>query len=382
MLTNPILLDYQSSTPCSKEVLKSMEPYWSDFFANPSSKSNLAAISASAALEVSREKIQNYLKLPNKKVIFTSGATESNNLALLGYARSFYKKTNIRGNIITLATEHKAVLEPLQQLEKEGFSLTEILPEEDGLISIGKLLGLIKEDTFLISIMLANNEIGVIQPLKEIADICKSRNLILHSDAAQCLGYLPLELMDDNINMITISSHKIYGPKGVGILLLDRDIEISPLFWGGGQEQGLRPGTVPVPLIVGCAKAIELAVLKQDQNFKKLANHRDYLLNELLKSDFRIKINGSMKNRLPHNLNITILDINGTQLHKHLKAKIVCSSGSACSKGSPSHVLKAIGRSTEESEASLRISIGLMTTSEEIKLAHNILLSTFKYLRR
>ena len=247
MLTNPILLDYQSSTPCSKEVLKSMEPYWSDFFANPSSKSNLAAISASAALEVSREKIQNYLKLTNKKVIFTSGATESNNLALLGYARSFYKKTNTRGNIITLATEHKAVLEPLKQLEKEGFSLTEILPEEDGLISIEKLLGLIKEDTFLISIMLANNEIGVIQPLKEIADICKSRNLILHSDAAQCLGYLPLELMDDNINMITISSHKIYGPKGVGILLLDREIEISPLFWGGSQEHGLRPGTVPVP---------------------------------------------------------------------------------------------------------------------------------------
>lgn len=278
MLSTSILLDYQSSTPCLEEVVNAMAPYWSEIFSNPSSKSNLAGINASAILEVSREKIQEYLFLKKKKVIFTSGATESNNLALLGFARNYHKETKKYGHIITLKTEHKAVLEPLDQLKKEGFHVTEMSPEKDGLILEEKFIDCIRDDTFLVSIMMANNEIGVIQPLKRISEICNSRDIVLHSDYAQCLGCLVLDSLDSVANMLTISSHKIYGPKGVGILLIDRDIELQPLVLGGGQEFGLRSGTLPLPLIVGFTKAIEIAVLNQKENIQKFLFHRDNLL--------------------------------------------------------------------------------------------------------
>ena len=338
MLSTPILLDYQSSTPCLEDVVNSMAPYWSEIFSNPSSKSNLAGINASAILEVSREKIQEYLFLKKKKVIFTSGATESNNLALLGFARKHYIETENYGHIITLKTEHKAVLEPLDQLRKEGFHITEISPEQDGLISEEKFVSCIRDDTFLVSIMMANNEIGVVQPLKVISEICSSRDIILHSDYAQCLGFLEFDSLDSVANMLTISSHKIYGPKGVGILLIDRDIELQPLVLGGGQEFGLRSGTLPLPLIVGFTKAIEIAVLNQKKNIQNFLFHRDKLLKGLLDNNSGVEINGSMKERLPHNLNLTVLDVNGSKLHKSLKSKIICSSGSACSNGEPSRM--------------------------------------------
>ena len=381
MLSTPILLDYQSSTPCLEEVVNSMAPYWSEIFSNPSSKSNLAGINASAILEVSREKIQEYLFLKKKKVIFTSGATESNNLALLGFARKHYIETKNYGHIITLKTEHKAVLEPLDQLRKEGFHITEISPEKDGLVSEEKFVSCIRDDTFLVSIMMANNEIGVIQPLKEISEICISRDIILHSDYAQCLGCFEFDSLDSVANMLTISSHKIYGPKGVGILLIDRDIELQPLVLGGGQEFGLRSGTLPLPLIVGFTKAIEIAVLNQKKNIQNFLFHRDKLLKGLLDNNSGVEINGSMKERLPHNLNLTVLDVNGSKLHKSLKSKIICSSGSACSNGEPSHVLLALGRSFKEAEASLRLSIGLMTTKEDIEKSIEIITDSIKLLR-
>ena len=381
MLSTPILLDYQSSTPCLEDVVNSMEPYWSEIFSNPSSKSNLAGINASAILEVSREKIKEYLFLQKKKLIFTSGATESNNLALLGFARNFYKKTEKYGHIITLKTEHKAVLEPLNQLRKEGFDITEISPEKDGLISKDKFISCIRDDTFLVSIMMANNEIGVIQPLKEISEICRSREIILHSDYAQCLGFLELDSLDSVANMLTVSSHKIYGPKGVGLLLIDSDIELQPLILGGGQEFGLRSGTLPLALIVGFTKAIEIAALNKKTNIEKFLFLRERLLQGLLQNNSGLKINGSMKKRLPHNLNLTILGVNGSKLHKHLKSKIICSSGSACSNGEPSHVLLALGRSFKEAESSIRLSIGLSTNSKDIKQAIQILTHTIKALR-
>ena len=282
MLSTPILLDYQSSTPCSKDVVDSMKPFWSEIFSNPANKSNLAGINASAILEASREKIEQSLFLKNKKVIFTSGATESNNLALLGFARNFYKKTGNYGHIITLKTEHKAVLEPLNQLKKEGVMVTEINPEKDGLISEEQFKKKIREDTFLVSIMLANNEIGVIQPIENISKICKSRGITLHSDFAQCLGYIELDNLLSDVNMITISSHKIYGPKGIGLLLIDEEINLEPLIVGGGQEYGLRSGTLPLPLVVGFAKAIEIAVFNQKSNAEKLLSYRNNLLKGLL----------------------------------------------------------------------------------------------------
>jgi len=381
MLSTPILLDYQSSTPCSKDVVDSMKPFWSEIFSNPSSKSNLGGINASAILEASREKIEQNLFLKNKKVIFTSGATESNNLALLGFARNFYRKTGNCGHIITLKTEHKAVLEPLNQLKKEGFMVTEIKPEKDGLISEEQFKKNIREDTFLVSFMLANNEIGVIQPLENISKICKSRGITLHSDFAQCLGYIELDNLLSDVNMITISSHKIYGPKGIGLLLIDEEINLEPLIVGGGQEYGLRSGTLPLPLVVGFAKAIEIAVLNQKNNAEKLLFYRNNLLEGLLKNNSGLLINGSIEKRLPHNLNLTVLDLNGAKFHKLLKSKIICSSGSACSNGEPSHVLLALGRSFKEAESSIRLSIGLSTNSKDIKQAIHILTDTIRSLR-
>ena len=381
MLSTPILLDYQSSTPCSKDVVDSMKPFWSEIFSNPASKSNLAGINASAILEASREKIEQNLFLKNKKVIFTSGATESNNLALLGFARNFYKKTGNYGHIITLKTEHKAVLEPLNQLKKEGFMVTEINPEKDGLISEEQFKKNIREDTFLVSVMLANNEIGVIQPVENISKICKSRGITLHSDFAQCLGYIELDNLLSDVNMITMSSHKIYGPKGIGLLLIDEEINLEPLIVGGGQEYGLRSGTLPLPLVVGFAKAIEIAVFNQKNNAEKLLFHRNNLLEGLLENNSGLLINGSIEKRLPHNLNLTVLDLNGAKFHKLLKSKIICSSGSACSNGEPSHVLLALGRSFKEAESSIRLSIGLSTNSKDIKKAIHILTNTIRSLR-
>jgi len=381
MLSTPILLDYQSSTPCSKDVVDSMKPFWTDIFSNPTNKSNLAGINASAILEASREKIEQYLLLNNKKVVFTSGATESNNLALIGFARNYYKKTGNYGHIITLKTEHKAVLEPLDQLKNEGFLVTEITPEKDGLISEENFIKSIREDTFMVSIMLANNEIGVIQPLENISKICKSREITLHSDFAQCLGYIELSDLHSKVNMITISSHKIYGPKGIGLLLIDNDIDLQPLIVGGGQEYGLRSGTLPLPLIVGFTKAIEIAVFNQKKNAEKLLVYRNSLLQGLLEKNSGLLINGSIEKRLPQNLNLTALDVNGAKLHKLLKSKIICSSGSACSNGEASHVLLAIGRSFKEAESSIRLSIGLSTNSQDIKQAIQIITDTIKSLR-
>ena len=381
MLSTPILLDYQSSTPCSKDVVDSMKPFWSEIFSNPASKSNLAGINASAILEASREKIEQNLFLKNKKVIFTSGATESNNLALLGFARNFYKKTGNYGHIITLKTEHKAVLEPLNQLKKEGFMVTEINPEKDGLISEEQFKKNIREDTFLVSVMLANNEIGVIQPIENISKICKSQGITFHSDFAQCLGYIELDNLLSDVNMITMSSHKIYGPKGIGLLLIDEEINLEPLIVGGGQEYGLRSGTLPLPLVVGFAKAIEIAVFNQKNNAEKLLLYRNNLLEGLLENNSGLLINGSIEKRLPHNLNLTVLDLNGAKFHKLLKSKIICSTGSACSNGEPSHVLLALGRSFKEAESSIRLSIGLSTNSKDIKQAIHILTNTIRSLR-
>ena len=382
MVTSPILLDFQSSTPCLKEVVEEMSSYWIENFANPSSKGNLSGLYASASLEVSRNKIEENLNLSNKKIIFTSGATESNNLALLGLARNFQQRTGRYGNIITLKTEHKAVLEPLRQLKKEGFSITELNPESDGLISEENLINSLRDDTFLISIMLANNEIGVIQPIEKIFKICKKNNIKFHTDATQSLGYLAIKNFDSLANMVTLSSHKIYGPKGIGLLIIDEDIQLKPLFYGGGQEFGLRSGTIPLPLIVGFSKAIELAIKNQARNSIQLAELRNGLMNGLLKNNSEILINGSLTDRLPHNLNFTVLNVNGSQFHKYIKHQIVCSSGSACSNGQVSHVLQSIGRSFKEAESSVRLSIGLTTTAEEIEKSIDVITDTIYKLRR
>ncbi len=381
MPENPLDFDYQSTTPCSQLVLEAMSQYWDEFWGNPSSRQNRAGLYASAAIGNAREKLASILRVNPERVVFTSGATEANNLALLGHSRAMLSKIGKPGHLITLATEHQAVLDPICQLQKEGFSVTKLSPNSDGIINLEELESSFKSNTFMVTIMFANNEIGVLQPMSEISSMCKKRGVVLHSDAAQALGYLPIHLDILEIDLLSISAHKIYGPKGIGALVLNQGVDIEPLLWGGGQENGIRPGTVPVPLVVGFVKAVEIAAMELDFNNKRLRNLRDNLWFGLKKEVPDLILNGSLNNRLPHNLNFTVKGVNGNRLQKLLKPLITCSSSSACSNGSPSHVLKALGRTLTESESSLRLSLGRSTTQEDIDQAIIRLVKVIEQLR-
>tara|TARA_Y100001968_G_scaffold297456_1_gene306443 strand:+ start:38229 stop:39377 length:1149 start_codon:yes stop_codon:yes gene_type:complete len=373
--------DFQSSTPCSQEVLDAMLPFWLENWGNPSSRQNRLGLLASAAISVAREELASLLKVKQERIIFTSGATEANNLALIGHAHNSLQKKGLPGHLITLATEHHAVLDPLRQLKNEGFRLTELRPDSQGIISLNRLEEAFEDDTILVSIMLANNEIGVLQPIREIAALCKERSITFHSDAAQGFGYLPLDFDDLDVDLMSLSAHKIYGPKGVGALIKREEVVLSPLAWGGGQENKLRPGTLPVPLIIGFAKAAEILNKDLFNRVDRLKKLRNIFIDELSNQVNDLIINGSLDKRLPHNLNITIPGVNGNRLHRELRPLINCSSGSACSNGSPSHVLLAIGRSKEEAQASLRLSLGAKTTVSDVREATDLISKVVRDLR-
>ncbi len=370
---NHLIFDFQSSTPCSSTVVEEMAPYWNEFWGNPSNLNNRSGLYASAAVKVSREKIASYLNINPKRLIFTSGATEANNLGLVGFARAKAKLNGKPGHIITVSTEHHAVLDPLRHLQKEGFKLTELQPNKDGLINIDQLSKASEKDTFMVSVMAANNEIGVLQPISAIGSFCKQKGIAFHSDAAQALGYLDLDPDPLGIDLMSLSAHKIYGPKGIGALVIRDGIPLEPSQFGGGQELGLRSGTLPVPLIVGFAKAVEITKNDQDERNKRLLFLRNLLCSGLKKNIAGLTINGSIEKRLPHNLNITFPGVNGTRLHSQLRRFIFCTSGSACSNGEASHVLQQIGLSKKDAEASIRMSIGRNTTEKEIKKAIEII---------
>ncbi|KGG13202.1 MULTISPECIES: cysteine desulfurase family protein [Prochlorococcus] len=381
MPEKPLDFDYQSTTPCSPLVLKAMEPYWEAFWGNPSNRQNRAGIYASAAISNARETLASILGVSPELVVFTSGATESNNLALLGHARAEALKNGKPGHLITLKTEHNSILDPILQLHREGFSVTQLSTKSDGLIDLEKLEDAFEDDTFMVSIMAANNEIGVIQPIPKIASLCSKYGASLHSDGAQAFGHLPIKLDRLGVDLFSLSGHKIYGPKGIGALIINKDMPIQPLLWGGDQEQNLRPGTIPVPLVIGLAKAAEIAYKEQKENSLKLSSLRNQLWNGLKKDIPDLLLNGSLIERLPHNLNFTVLRVNGRKLHKELRRFINCSSSSACSNGSPSHVLRALGRNSIEAESSLRLSLGRETTMEEINKAISIISEVIKQLR-
>ena len=342
-----------------------MAPYWEEHWGNPSSRQHRLGLTASAAVNLARQQLQKSLALRNSSLVFTSGATEANNLALLGRARHHGQS----GHLISVSTEHHAVLDPLRQLQREGFRVTLLSPGRDGLITPDQLLNALEPDTFLVSVMAANNEIGVLQPLQALSSLCRDRGISFHSDAAQAFGNIPLEPERLGLDLVSLSAHKIYGPKGVGALVIRNGERLSPLLWGGGQQDGLRPGTLPTPLIVGFAAAANHAL----NDLKQSRSRRTKLRNRLWEGlQYRIPgvlLNGAAEPRLPHNLNITIPGVNGRRLHQALRATVSCSSGSACSRGEASHVLQAIGRSRTEAEASLRLSLGRHTTETEIERA-------------
>ncbi len=370
---NHLVFDYQSSTPCSLEVVKAMAPYWNQFWGNPSNLTNRSGLFASAAVGVAREKIASYLKINSERLIFTSGATEANNLALIGHSRAKAKLLGKTGHIITVSTEHHAVLDPLRHLRYEGFRLTELKPNEHGLVNVDQISKSLEKDTFLVSVMAANNEIGVLQPISEIGSFCRERGIAFHTDAAQAFGYIDLEPDKNSIDLMSFTAHKIYGPKGIGALVIRDGVPVSPLQWGGGQEKGLRSGTLPVPLIVGFAKAVELTIKDSEKRNKRLLYLRNLLFDGLQANISGLILNGSPDLRLPHNLNITFPGLNGSRLHSQLRRFIFCTSGSACSSGKPSHVLQGIGLSKPEAEASIRISIGRETCEEDIQKAIEII---------
>ena len=377
----PLHFDYQASTPCEPQVLEAMQPYWCEFWGNASSTQSRSGLQASAAVALARDQLAAYLRVNSQRLIFTSGATEANNLALLGHARARALEVGRPGHLITVATEHQSVIDPLIQLQREGFRLTRITPSPDGLLSCDQLLDAFEIDTFLVSVMMANNEIGVLQPLAELGKLCSERGVTFHCDAVQAFGQMHFDIDEIGIDFLTITGHKIYGPKGIGALVVKSNLPLIPLQWGGGQETGLRSGTVPVPLAVGFAKAAEITF----QGLEKFQARYLYLRNQLWKRLSLelpdLQLNGSFDQRLSNNLNFTIPGIKGSSLHRALRSLIQCSNGSACSNGKPSHVLRAIGRTKEEAEASIRLSIGRTTTIDHINRAANLIVQTVRQLR-
>ena len=364
LTTQPLLLDFQATTPCAREVVDAMAPYWSEAWGNPSSRQHRLGLHASAAVNLARRQLADSLGLAPERIVFTSGATEANNLALLGHARHWGS-----GHVISVSTEHHAVLDPLAQLRREGFRVTLLQPGADGLIDPARLREAITDDTRLVSVMTANNEIGVLQPMAELAAICRTEGITFHSDAAQAFGHIPFQPDELGLDLVSLSAHKLYGPKGIGALVVQKGIELEPLQWGGGQESGLRAGTLPTALIVGFATAAELAMADLPQRQQRQKQLRDLLWADLQKRIPDLQRNGAEQPRLSHNLNVTVPGVNGTRLHRALRPHLACSSGSACSNGEPSHVLQALGLSRKEAEASLRLSLGRSTTSADVHTA-------------
>ncbi len=377
---NNIYFDNAATTKLDEEVLKEMMPYLTNEYGNASSIYKLGRNNRSA-VETAREKIAKAINAQPEEIYFTSGGTESDNTAIRGIAYSYKKKGN---HIIISKIEHPAVLETCRQLEKEGFEVTYINVDEDGIIDLEQLKKSIKETTILISIMFANNEIGTIQPIKEIGKIAREKNIYFHTDSVQAVGSIKIDVKDMNIDSLSMSAHKFYGPKGIGALYIRKGVIFQKFMNGGHQEKNKRAGTENVPAIVGMGKAIEIAYRDLEEHTKYIKELRDYYVKEVQSRISYIKINGDMDKRLPGNSNISFRFIEGEGLLLNLDLKGICaSSGSACTSGSldPSHVLLAIGLPHEIAHGSLRITIGKYNTKEEINYLVENLVEIVERLR-
>jgi cysteine desulfurase len=378
----PIYLDCNATTPVAPQVMAAMLPFFTDYFGNPSSLNHSYGWEAEAGINTAREILAAAINADPVEIIFTSGATEANNLAIKGIAESYMAEGK---HIITVQTEHSAVLAPCRYLETLGFSVTYLPVDADGLIDLGALAAAFRPETILVSVMAANNEIGVLQPIAEIGKLCADRNILFHTDAAQALGKIPLDVQTLQIDVMSMTAHKLYGPKGIGALYVrrrDPRVQLAPQHHGGGQERGLRSGTLCTPQIVGFGEAVRLAILDQDQEIERLGGLRDRLQNHLSTLP-NIHLNGHPTQRLPNNLNISIEGVKGTTLLSQLQPHIALSSGSTCSAANPapSHVIKALGRSDELARATLRFGLGQSTTAAEIDQVGKIVTDVVRTLR-
>jgi len=376
----PIYMDYSATTPVDPRVADKMIPYLREQFGNPASRSHMYGWSAEKAVEEARAQVAALVNADPREIIWTSGATEGNNLAIKGAAQ-FYKTKG--KHIITVKTEHKSVLDTVRELERQGFDATYLQPQENGLITIEQLKEAIRPDTILVSVMLVNNEIGVIQPIDAIGELCRAKGIIFHCDAAQATGKVDIDLEKSKVDLMTFTAHKTYGPKGIGALYVRRKprVRIEAQMHGGGHERGLRSGTLPTHQIVGMGEAFRIAKEEMATESVRIQALRDRLAKGLQEIE-EVYINGDMEHRVPHNLNASFNFVEGESLIMAIK-DIAVSSGSACTSASlePSYVLRALGRSDELAHSSIRFTIGRFTTEEEIDFTIELMKSKVAKLR-
>ncbi|NJM19974.1 MAG: aminotransferase class V-fold PLP-dependent enzyme [Richelia sp. RM2_1_2] len=383
MSERPIYLDCHSTTPVDQRVVTAMLPYFTEHFGNPSSIGHIYGWEAEAAVRKARQIIAQTINATPEEIIFTSGATEANNLVIKGVAEAYFSKGQ---HIITVQTEHNAVIDPCNYLKTLGFEITFLPVQKDGIINLKDLKKAFRDDTILVSIMAANNEIGVLQPLTEIGAMCREHDIIFHSDSAQAIGKIPLDVQEMNIDLMSLTAHKVYGPKGIGALYVRRRnprVSIASQQHGGGQERGIRSGTLYTPQIVGFGKAIEIALETQATENAHLTQLRQSLWEQLSQLE-GIHLNGHPTRRLAGNLNVSFEGIDGSALLLGLQQVMAVSSGSACSSIStaPSHVLTALGHSEKLAHASVRFGIGRFNTFEEINRVAEHFISTVESLRK
>jgi len=381
-----IYLDHAASTPVLQEIINEMLPYLGNLYGNPSSI-HTYGIKSKIAIQIARKRVAMLIGSKPSEIFFTSGGTESNNLALKGLCKNIRNYQNIKNHIITSSIEHDAILETCRYLEKDGFTVTYLKVDKDGIIDKTELKNHLNEKTALVSIMLANNEIGVIQPIKELSEIVHdfSKMIIFHSDAVQAVGKIPINVKEFDLDSLSLSSHKINGPKGVGALYVREKVNFEPLIQGGGQESTLRSGTENVPGIVGLGKASEISMLNLKVNSQYLYYLRDHLIRRINEEIGGKILNGSLEHRLPNNVNFTFLGLNGEDLLTKLDEDgILVSTGSACSanRQQESHVLKAIGLNHEEISGSIRITLGIQNTIEDLEKTVIVLKNRIIELRK
>ncbi len=376
----PIYMDYSATTPIDPRVADKMIPYLREQFGNPASRSHMYGWNAEQAVELAREQVAALVNADPREIVWTSGATESNNLAIKGAAQ-FYKT---RGkHIITVKTEHKAVLDVVRELERQGFEATYLQPQADGLITLEQLQEAVRPDTILVSVMMVNNEIGVIQPIAQIGEFCRSKSIIFHCDAAQATGKVEIDLAALKVDLMTFTAHKTYGPKGIGALYVRRKprVRIEAQMHGGGHERGMRSGTLATHQIAGMGEAFRIAKEEMATEIVRIRALRDRLAKGLLEME-EVYLNGDLEQRVPHNLNVSFNYVEGESLIMAIK-ELAVSSGSACTSASlePSYILRALGRSDELAHSSIRFTIGRFTTEEEIDFAINLVKTKVAKLR-
>ena len=379
----PIYLDNNATTPCDPRVVEAMVPYLTGKFGNAASRNHSYGWEAKEGVELAREQVAALIGASAKEIVFTSGATESNNLAIKGVAQQYVDKGK---HLITVTTEHKAVLDSCHALERDGWEVTYLGVDKEGFISLEELAAAIRPDTVLVSVMFANNEVGTVQPIAQIGALCRARGVVFHVDAVQGLGKVPFDVTEMNVDLVSISAHKMYGPKGVGALYVRRGrprVRVQSQMDGGGHERGMRSGTLATHQIVGLGKAAELAALDlKNGEIERERRLRDKLWTALQANLDELYLNGSWEHRLPNNLNVSFAYVEGEAMMMGIK-EIACSSGSACTSASlePSYVLRAMGVDVELAHTSIRLGVGRFTTEEEIDHAIALITEKVRWLR-